>query len=968
MKMNRPSQNSSGIGSAFALLLGTAMTAPASVHADAAISYNKQIRPIINTACIGCHGGVKKSAGVSFIFREEALGMSANGNRVIIPGDPENSEFIKRITSTDPRYVMPPASGDHAHDPLKQEEIDLIKKWIRQGAEWEEHWAYIPPVKREPAVQDGSWVREPMDGYVLERLEGKGLRPSLEAPRAQWLRRVTFDLTGLPPTPEARQAFLDDTAADAYEKVVDRLLASPRYGERWASMWMDLARYADTVGYEKDLVREMWPYRDWLIQAFNKDLPYPEFVRDQLAGDLVEHPTTDQLMATSFLRLTPTNTEGGTDDEEFRVAAVIDRINTSWVAFQGLSFSCVQCHGHPYEPIPHEDYYNFMDLINNTEDCDLDNDFPRHLLAHDPEKRQLATDTQLKLLQLREERNEPGSREMRKTEQWIQPSYTDLKTSSGSLHQEEGILYTGGTQAAYTNYSVTLVLPEMDGPVTALKCIILPDSDRPEDAPFRGAVLSQLHLQKIGKDGSATPLPIEYVYADSLSGPYDPNGAIAKNVDGVGGYPKLFKKRESVFVLKDPVQFETGDRVFALLESKGTTTGAQNVALRRFQLQLTDSEAWPQLLDSKAHAQITAELKKLNATLKPIKGDSYPVARERPAYAARETRMFIGGNWLNKGEVHQAGVPEVLNPYAAPASNRLEMAAWLTHPENSLASRVFVNRLFAELFGYGIVPTLGDFGSSGLPPSNQPLLDYLAVAFQEDYQWRMKPLLREMVLSATYRQEHASTPELSALDPQNRLLARGPRTRLSGEMMRDNALAVSGLIAHRDGGPSVMPPQPDGVWNSPYSNKKWVTAEGADRYRRALYTFWSRSAPYPSLITFDVPTRDLCNIQRIPTNTPLQSLVTLNDPVYLECAQHLAKIIQDAPETDLREKLAEAHLLTTQQAPSEDTLNILVAAYHQLKDTYQEEAPPGMDSVTTEEAVYMNLASILLNIDSALTK
>ncbi|MGB0344691.1 MAG: DUF1549 and DUF1553 domain-containing protein, partial [Coraliomargarita sp.] len=779
-----------------------------------------------------------------------------------------------------------------------------------------------------------------MDGYVLERLESKGLRPSGEAPRAQWLRRVTFDLTGLPPTPEARQAFLNDTDADAYEKVVDRLLSSPRYGERWAAMWMDLSRYADTVGYEKDVVRQMWPYRNWLIEAFNEDLPYPEFVRDQLAGDLVDNPTTSQLMATSFLRLTPTNTEGGTDDEEFRVAAVIDRINTTWVAFQGLSFSCVQCHGHPYEPIPHEDYYRFMDLINNTEDCDLNNDFPRHLLANDPEERQLATDTQLKILRLREQRNELGSEEMRKAEQWIQPGYTDLKISSGSLHQKDGILFTGGTQPAYTNYSVTLQIPQVDGPVTALKFSILPDSDRPEDAPFRGSVLSYIELKKLGKDGSATSLPIQYVYADSLAGPYDPNGAIAKSPDGVGGYPKLFKKRESVFVLKDPVCFEAGDRLYAFLESKAKTSGAQNAALRRFQLHLTRSGVWQDMLASEEYAQIAAELKELNAILKPIQGDSYPVARERAPDAARETRMFIGGNWLNKGELEHAGVPEVLNPYEASAGNRLEMAEWLTHRDNSLAARVFVNRLFAELFGHGIVPTLGDFGSSGLPPSNQPLLDYLAVAFREDYQWRMKPLLREMVLSATYRQDHASTPELSALDPQNLLLARGPRTRLSGEMIRDNALAVSGLIAHREGGPSVMPPQPEGVWNAPYSGRKWVTAEGPDRYRRALYTFWSRSSPYPSLITFDVPTRDLCNIQRIPTNTPLQSLVTLNDPVYLECAQHLAKTMQEFPEGALRERLAHAHLLTTQQTASEDTLNLLETAYHELLDAY-EGAPLG---------------------------
>ena len=302
----------------------------------------------------------------------------------------------------------------------------MIKEWIRQGAEWEEHWAYIPPVKREISPRNRKWVRQPMDAYILDRLEKNELSPTDEAPRAQWLRRVTFDLIGLPPSPDELKAFVEDKSSDAYEKVVDRLLASPRYGERWAGMWMDLARYADTVGYEKDNIREMWQYRDWLIDSFNHDLPYPEFVRDQLAGDLVDKPTTGQLVATAFLRLTATNDEGGTDDEEFRVAAVIDRINTSWVSFQGLSFGCVQCHGHPYEPIPHEDYYKFMAFLNNTEDCDQANEFPRHLVADDPAQQQVATDAQLRLLELKRQRNAIGSQEIKKPGQWTVPGFERL--------------------------------------------------------------------------------------------------------------------------------------------------------------------------------------------------------------------------------------------------------------------------------------------------------------------------------------------------------------------------------------------------------------------------------------------------------------------------------------------------------------------------------------------------------------
>lgn len=949
------------------LLCGLAATASVG-YAEEKISYNDTIRPIFNATCVGCHGGVKKSAGVSFIYREAALGVSANGNRVIIPGDPENSELIKRITSDDPRYVMPPAEGDHHHEPLSHEQIEQITEWIRQGAEWEEHWAYIPPVKRKAKPGNSGWGRKPMDGYVLERLDDEGLSPTQEAPRSQWLRRATFDLTGLPPSPEELETFLADESPDAYEKVVDRLLASPRYGERWAGMWMDLARYADTVGYEKDNVREMWQYRDWLINAFNEDLPYPEFVRDQLAGDLVEKPTTDQLVATAFLRLTATNDEGGTDDEEFRVAAVIDRINTSWVSFQGLSFGCVQCHGHPYEPIPHEDYYKFMALLNNTEDCDQTDEFPRHLIANDPGQRQTATDAQLQVLELKRQRNEPGRLEMKKAEPWIQPSYDNLFISAGSLHQKDGVLFTSGTQPAHVDYTVVLKDVKEGAPVTALKVSILPDTDKPEDAPFRGSVLSQLILNKKSLDGKVSaPLTIQHVYVDGLAGPYEPHHALNPSASGVGGFPKLFKKREAVFVLKEPVSLQAGETLVANLKCRSATSGNQAVTLRKFQLQLSTSEAWQKLVSNEAHQQVAKQMKEVQDVLKFIKGIEFPVALNRPPESSRETRMFIGGNWLNKGDVQGPGVPVVLNPYKAPAGSRLEMAEWMTHPENSLAARVFVNRLFSELFGNGIVRTLGDFGSSGLPPSNLPLLDYLAVSFSDDCQWRMKPLLKEMVLSATYRQDHKSTSELSTRDPKNLLLARGPRTRLTAEMIRDNALAVSGLIAHRDGGPSVMPPQPEGVWNAPYSNRKWKIAEGPDRYRRALYTFWSRSSPYPSMLTFDAPARDICNIQRITTNTPLQPLVTMNDPVYLECAQEIAGRMKKIPEADIQAKIAHAHWLTTQREATDLSLGTLETFYHDLLQEYQTTPFKNLGE-NAEEAALVNLASILLNIDSALTK
>lgn len=950
-----------------ALLLAGIQTGHGKDSPPDRISYNESIRPIFNTSCVGCHGGVKKSAGVSFIYREDALGVSANGNHIIVPGDPEASELIKRVTSEDPRYVMPPAEGDHHNEPLKPEQIRQISEWIRQGAEWEEHWAYIKPERREVTPRQQDWIRTPMDAYVLAKLEQENLVPSGEAPRPQWLRRVTLDLIGLPPTVEEREAFLSDDAPDAYEKVVDGLLASPRYGERWAAMWMDLARYADTQGYEKDNDRVIWPYRDWLIEAFNRDLPYTTFIRDQLAGDMVEKPTTDQITAASFLRLSQTNTEGGTDDEEFRVEAVKDRINTTWVAMQGITFGCVQCHGHPYEPIPHKDYYRFMTYFNSTEDCDQDNDYPHHLIADKPEERQKATDAQLALIMLRRQLNQPGSEEMKKPGQWVQPAYTDLKINgSAEFRQEDGVLLADGALMPSMNYTVRLVPGEPNRTVTSLKVTILPDSDKPEEAPFRGAHLSHLTLKKVAASGQEE-VPLSYVYADSLTGPLgqDPSAALNPNGNGVGGFPKLFRKREAVFVLKEPVTLKEGETLVVNLASKAQTTGGQHTALRRFQLFLGTSGSWQQLLAREEHASLTKQVQEQQELVNAIKGTQIPVTLERPPDQSRESRLFIGGNRLNRGDTQVPGVPEVLNPFAAPVQTRLDMAGWLTHSENSLAARVFVNRIFYELFGNGIVQTLGDFGSSGLPPTNLPLLDHLAIAFRDEYAWRLKPLLKEMVLSAAYRQDHASTPELSAMDPKNLLLARGPRTRLTAEMIRDHALAVSGLIQHRNGGPSVRPPQPDRV--SSYGNSKWENATGPDRYRRALYTFWKRTLPYPSMITFDASAREVCNVRRIPTNTPLQPLVTLNDPVYLECAQQLARRLSDHPEAGLREKFAYGHLLATQREITDRGLDVLESLYRDLVEQYRTTSFANV-AESAEGAALVNVASVLLNADTALTK
>lgn len=937
-------------------------------EASREVLFNRDIRPILNTSCTGCHGGVKKNAGVSFIYREEALGVSSNGKKIIIPGDPDNSEVIKRITSTDPRYVMPPAHGDHHRDPLKPQEIELIKEWVRQGAKYEEHWAYIPPKKEPVETKLKDWGRKPMDAYVLASLDKNSLQPSPEAPKSQWLRRAALDITGLPPTNAELAAFLADQSLDAFEKTADRLLASPRFGERWAVMWMDLARYSDSYGLEKDPHREAWPYRDWLIAAFNRDMPYTEFVRDQLAGDLADKPTTDQLKATLFQRLTKTNTEGGTDDEQFRVEAVIDRISTNWNSLQGITMSCVQCHSHPYEPIPHEDFFSFMSYFNSSEDCDLDDDFPKHLLAENPAEQQKATDAQLERISLQNQRNRRGAEWINKNQAWILPEILDLKINSGGLKHTDGIIFTEGTQTNDTTYNVTLRPPASLTPYTAFKFIILPDSDDLAKAPFRGSVLSNIALSKVAADGKRAPVPLSFVYSDALAGPNAPERSLDKTPAGFGGYPKLFRKMEAVIVLQSPLTMAEGETLVANLRSNMPTTGSQATPLRKFQIQLIANPEWQSLISAPKHVALTKRINELNRYITGVKGTQFPVMRDRPPESIRETRLWIGGNAMNKGKVLQPGVPKILNPYNAPARNRREMAEWMTHPKNSLFSRVFVNHVFFELFGNGIVQTLGDFGTTGLKPTNQPLLDYLAVAFRDDYKWKPKALIKEMVLSSTYRQDHKASPELAAQDPKNLLLARGPRTRLTAEMVRDQALAVSDLLANRDGGPSVMPPQPGGVGAAPYGGGwKWITAEGPDRFRRALYTYWKRTSPFPGLMIFDTPMRDVCTTQRITTNTPLQPLVTLNDPAYIEMARSLAQKMELAPGAGPREKLAFGYLLATQNQPTVKALDVLTQLREDLVTQYSASGPKPLAD-TPDQAAMINLASVLLNLDTALTK
>jgi len=806
--------------------------------ADDTVDFNRDVRPILNERCVSCHGGVRRKGDLSLLFRKDALQPAESGNPAIVPGDPGASELMRRVTNHDPEERMP--KEDTA---LSPDEVKTLRRWIAAGARWEDHWAYVHPTAPDlPAVSDPSWPSNGIDHFTLARLDQEGLTPSPRAECPVLVRRVSLDLIGLPPSPEQVDGVCNDPAPEAYEHFVDSLLASPRYGERWAALWLDLARYADSQGYEKDLPRTIWRYRDWVIKAFNDNMPFDRFTLEQLAGDLLPNPTEAQRIATAFHRNTMTNTEGGTDDEEYRLAAVIDRVNTTWEVWQGTSFGCVQCHGHPYDPFRHEEYYTFLAFFNNTADWDQIDERPT--LKQFPDEQ--ATDGQA------------------------------LLAAIASIEQQMlAVAATPEMEDARRHWESRLDDPKIAGKITET---------------WQNEVLRIVRTPEAERSDAQRAL-IRYVFAE-----LDP----APELDA------LRKQRQ-------------GKR-----------------------------EA----------------LNQLNPVVTPVMA-ALPVGQRRKTY------VFERGNFLLRKEEVQPGVPASMPalPDDAPR-NRLGLARWLVSPENPLTARVMVNRFWEQLFGMGIVETLEDFGTQGLPPSHPALLDWLALQFAQEHAWDVKALLRQIVTSTTYQQASTVTPDLLNRDPRNRLLARGPRFRLSAEQIRDQALAVSGLLSDKLFGPSVMPPQPEGLWQNPYSSADWETSYGQDRYRRGLYTFWRRTVPYPAMITFDSPSREFCVSRRVRTNTPLQALVTLNDPAYVEAAQALARRMHASSAVEAQ--LRTGYRLALARDPDAETLQALRDLYDEAAQYYASDpvAATAMSSrdEAPEHAALTVVANAILNLDAFVTK
>jgi Protein of unknown function (DUF1553)/Protein of unknown function (DUF1549)/Planctomycete cytochrome C len=990
------------------------------------VRFSRDIRPILNQNCMPCHGGVRQKNGVSFLFREEALGRGKSGKRTIVPGKPNESELIARVTSSDPEARMP----YHA-PPLSPQQIDLLRRWIKQGAKWEDHWAFVAPKPQAlPAVKLGEWPRQPLDRFVLARLEKEGLSPSAEADKSALLRRVSLDLTGLPPTPEEQASFLADSSPNAYGKQVDRLLTSPHYGERWASMWLDLARYADTKGYEKDMERPgVWPYRDWVIDAFNRNVPYDRFVITQLAGDLLPDARFEDKIATSFHRQTPVNDEGGTDDEEFRTVAVMDRSATTWSVLNGLTINCVQCHSHPYDPIRHVEYYKSLAFFNTTQDADLPEDTPVLRVPKDKARYGEAAQLQQELAKLRSEvvsrgrkleeqalwsplriasatasaalaskwdaseleRKLAGLKGEKLTPKEEKDQRKDLleaiaddkkraKAEAGKvtpLQMSDGDLQVSSDISGKQTYMLTA---KVDVPaITALRIEVYPaNTEIARHTPELGFIVDRIDAWVMEDRGQEQKIVFRRLVPDSESSLESAVRAAIQakrelsDDPGANGFqtvPNLFHTRWVLAVPAKPIQLNRGSQIKLRL-TQTQEIDDKPALVRRVHLSVSGDESWQELTNDASWSEKLAQLTKLTRQLKKIPTVPLPIMAEEPTYDQRTTLEFERGNFLTKiGPPLVPDVPGIFPrlPEGAPR-NRLTLAKWFFAPGQPLTARTAVNRYWEQLFGTGIVETLENFGSVGEQPSHPELLDWLALHFQNDLHWDMKALLRELVTSATYRQGAKASPALIEKDPRNRLLARGPQQRLTAEMVRDQALLASGLLSDKIGGPPVMPPQPAGVWNSVYNDSKWKDATGPARYRRAIYTYIKRTSGYPSFLTFDASDHDTSLARRIPTNTPLQALVTLNDPVYYEASEALARrIMADHKSIDARIKYGVRLVLS--RDPTDRELAALYALFQKTValPTLQPAAAT-IHGNSRELTAMTAVASVLINLDAALTR
>lgn len=1014
----------------------------------ASVQFLRDIQPIFAESCYPCHGARQQLGGLRLDTKATAMSGGKSG-RAIVPGDSRNSLILKRITGAGGLATMPMGGK-----PLPPDQVTRIQKWIDAGAAWpapamtsaaKDHWAFVAPIR--PAVPQTSradWVRSPVDAFILARLDRENLKPSLETDRATLLRRLSLDLIGLPPTIEELDTFLADKSPNAYEKQVDRLLASPHYGERWGRIWLDAARYADSNGYEKDAPRFTWFYRDWVIHALNRDLPYNEFIIEQIAGDLLPQATQDQKVATGFLRNSMINEEGGIDPEQFRMEAMYDRMDAIGKGILGVTIQCAQCHNHKYDPLTQEEYYRIFAFLNDTHEANVVvYTPPQQMKLAEIYRRTQEIEQQLQHTHADWPERMAAWEEQAKTNQpqWtvLRPT-VDVNSTGGEQEvpmKDGSMLAQGYAPTKHTvEFTARTDLPE----VSAIRLELLNDPNLPNGGPgrsikgtgalteFRVEVASAQNPGQFAKvkiaaataDINLPETPLEPKF-DDKSGKRRVTGPIEFAIDGnddtawgIDAGPGLRNQpRKAVFRFEQPIANAQGTLLKIIVKQNhggSNSDDNENNNLGRIRFAVTSAsnavaDPLPQSVreilsvprEQRSPAQTRALFSYWRTTVPEWRAENESIQalwREHPEGSLqlvlasrmddhRETHILKRGDFLQPERAVEPGTPAFLHSLpAGEPRDRLTFAKWLVDRKSPTTARSLVNRVWQSYFGTGIVATAENLGTQCEPPSNQPLLDWLAVEFM-DSGWSLKKLHRLIVTSSTYVQSSNVTPELLAKDPDNRLLARGPRLRVDAEIVRDIALAASGLLNAEIGGPSVFPPAPAFLFQPPssYAPKSWNTAEGPERYRRALYTFRFRSVPYPMLQAFDAPNGEMSCVRRGRSNTPLQALTTLNETLFVESAQALARrTLVEGGNTDA-DRVAYAFRLSTSRKAGAEEIGVLIELLHKQEQRIadgwvnaQEFAglrpkytlPP--NTTPKQLAAWTAVARVILNLDETITK
>lgn len=977
-------------------------TPPLPAPASRPVDFVKDIQPLLADRCYSCHGPEKQKGELRWDSRTSAFKTGEHGP-IIVRGNSAASRVVQLVAGQEPDTLMPPKG-----EPLSSEQIGLLRAWIDQGAVWpdtlagdtankREHWAFKPPARPAlPKPNNKAWVRNPIDAFVLARLEKENLAPSPEANRTTLIRRVTLDLTGLPPTLAEVDAFLADTAPDAYERVVERLLASPHYGECWGRHWLDAARYADTNGYEKDRARSIWPYRDWVIEAFNRDLPYDRFTIEQLAGDLLPQPSNEQRVATGFLRNAMLNQEGGIEPEQFRVEALIDRVDALGKAFLGLTLNCCQCHNHKYDPFSQKEYYQLFALLNNDDEAFME--VPTEAqnqqrasilkLVEEAKEQAMRTTTNLdEALAAWEKDMKDGGAETRTTNEWVVLDPREWANFGTKFEKQAdlsllggGDLQTEGTMHIWVDTPLTNI--------TGFRLEALTNANLmyggPGETGHGSFLIKEFTVEAWALENPTVTNKIKFRRA--LADAQAPGFSVTNAVDGneeKGGWtptktPEIRNQNHwAVFECSEPVGFAGGTHLrITLNQTQEPDSKLDCHLLGCLRLSVTTNSAplhvdpltpqqreWLAIAPEQRSPGQKRELfdifrrtvpgwEEMNRKIDEAWAKwPYPattmVLQQRPQ--PRVTHLFKRGDRLRPGEEVSPGVPSVLNPFPAGASlNRLGLAQWLVASNSPTTARVIVNRIWQSYFGQGLVTTPEDFGTRVEAPSHPELLDWLAcelmhpsvvVQSGEDTtlspDWSLKHIHRLLVNSATYRQGSKVTPEIYARDQYDRLLERAPRVRVDGEIVQDIALSVSGLMDPKLGGPSIYPPIPSNVGDTSYGGFSWPETKGAERYRRGLYTFWKRSLPFPALAAFDLPSGETSCPRRVHSNTPLQALTTLNERTFVEAAQTLALRVLKEGGADDSARARYAFRLCTSRQPSGHELEALLKFWQEQYDHFE---------------------------------